>query len=101
MATTLDSLQAEMDDVLQRLAVLDGEGLVSPLQGFTAQTSARITGLKNDVQGTALSLEALIRDLTVLVNSLQSSVNQLMTLSGTVPTGGSSDGDGFVTPPVT
>jgi hypothetical protein len=58
------------------------------------QSTANIAGMKNDIDGTALELEALVNSLTAQVQALQTSVNTLLGLSGLeVP-------PGWVTPPI-
>jgi len=95
---TIPDLQILINALSVRLAVLDGQGLASPAVGFIQQNAADMTGLKNDVDGSALALEALIDNLTSQVQTLQASVNTLLGLSGaTVPTVSAR----YVTPPTT
>jgi hypothetical protein len=94
--TTLDSLQAQVNTMLLRLAVLDGQGLTPPTLGFVQATTANFTGLSNDIDGSALALEELVNNLTVQVQTLQAGVNQLAALSGITITN-----PAWVTPPFT
>ena len=79
---TLQSLQDQITSLSARLALLDEQGLVAPLQGYTAQTNAKITGVKSDVSNSVLSLEANINNVLIAVQALQTSVNTLLGLAG-------------------
>src|ERR1700752_2052355 len=83
MATTpLPSLQDQFTALANRVALLDGQGLAAPLQGYTAQTNAKIAGVKSDVQNSVLALEADINNVLIAVQALQTSVNVLLGLAG-------------------
>ena len=64
------------------MALLDGQGLAAPLQGFTASTNAKINGVKSDVSNSVLALEANINNVLMPVQALQASVNTLLGLAG-------------------
>lgn len=90
MATT-----PTLSQLAARVALLDGQGLAPPIQGFVQQTTANIAGVKSDINGVVLSLEASINNLISSVQALTQSVNLLLGLAGlstTPPT---------VTPPTT
>lgn len=94
MATTptLASLQAQLTNLTARVNVLDGQGLPQNVQGFTAQTNANIAGVKSDINGVVLSLEATNNQQFELMNQMIAAINALLCLTGVAPP---------ITPPTT
>lgn len=76
---TLPDFQTQINALAARLNLLDGTGLLPPAQGFTAQTNAKLAGLKNDINRGVLSSEGSVNGLTATV---QVYVTQLITLLG-------------------
>jgi len=88
MATIDDQVAA----LTARLNLIDGQNLATNMTGFTDSTNSKIAGLKSDVQGFVLALEASINTLTQAVSTLTTTVNSLV---GTT----SSSSSGTETPP--
>jgi hypothetical protein len=81
--TTLDSLQAQVNAILARLALLDGQGLLAPAQGFTTTIQAQVNGLKSDIEESVLSLEANLNDLYTDVETINGQVDQVLGVTNT------------------
>ena len=94
MATTpsLPDLQSQITNLTARLNLLDGQGLPQNVQGFTAQTNASIAGVKSDINGVVLSLEATNNQQYALMQQMISAINALLNLTGVAPP---------ITPPTT
>jgi septation ring formation regulator EzrA len=86
MATpTLSDLQTQITNLTARVNLLDGQGLPQNVQGFTAQTSANIAGVKSDINGVVLSLEAVNNQQFALLQQMVTAINALLNLTGVAP----------------
>lgn len=76
-------VQDQINAIMVRLALLDGQGLASPATGFTATTSASLAGLRTDIQQAVLSLEANLNELYTDVSAINSQVDQMLGVTST------------------
>jgi hypothetical protein len=81
----LPPVQTQITSLAARVAVLDGQGLTSPLNGFTSQTTSKFAGLSNDIQQAVLSLEATINSVAAQMQNIQASLNALLGIAGLSP----------------
>jgi hypothetical protein len=53
-------VQTQIDDIVTRLNLIDGNGLTSPNSGAIAQLQARIRGVQSDIQAATLQMEETV-----------------------------------------
>jgi hypothetical protein len=53
-------VQTQIDNIITRLNLIDGNGLASTNSGAIAELKARILGVKSDIQGSVLQMESIV-----------------------------------------
>jgi len=74
-------VQDQINALAARLALIDGQGLLPPAQGFISQTNANMAGLKMDIQQAVLTLEATVNSLSNSLQQINTQIDQLLGLS--------------------
>ena len=53
-------VQTQIDNIITRLYLIDGNGLTSTNSGAIAELKARIRGVQSDIQGSVLQMESIV-----------------------------------------
>ena len=53
-------VQTQIDNIITRLNLIDGNGLTSTNSGAIAELKARIRGVQSDIQGSVLQMESIV-----------------------------------------
>lgn len=84
--TTTD-LQAQVNALAVRMAVIDGQGLVAPATGYVVQTTNKIAGLQTDLTQSVLTIESLLNKVTASVQALWTALSTYLGISPPPSTG--------------